>query len=167
MAVLLLGFLMGVAPIWSLRRFPSGHWVYPLVGKTAVGRAGAGLQWCFKICSGTEVCRPASWGMDGWDFLKVPELAGLFQGWSWLQGHFKIHTPSKFCRPPFRVMVRCDFWVLWQMMLVSRPRSSGAVAESIMGQGCFQVCSWEHHQWIYHLSMTCLLKISFLGLGFC
>lgn len=37
-------FLMGVAPIWSLKRFPPGHWVHPWVGKTAVGRAGAGLQ---------------------------------------------------------------------------------------------------------------------------
>ena len=65
------------------------------------------------------------------------------------------------------IMKRC--WILstaWQMVLVSRQRPSGTVAESKMGQSCFQVCRWEHCQKTYLLSMRCLLKISLLGLGF-
>lgn len=44
MAGLLLGFLMGIAPIWSLRRFPPGHWVVPGWARLQLGESKLGYS---------------------------------------------------------------------------------------------------------------------------
>lgn len=90
---------------------------------------------------------------------------GKGRSWSQFMSHFRVPTRMEVCMPITQHMGGWQ-WVLWYMMLVTKPKSNRVVAESLGAQNC----SWVYNQNLVSGSVTwvwaCLPKMTLFILDY-